>query len=192
MCGFGGCARAASARRLCTGHYQQHRAGKPLSPLGTKRANGAIREMAERGIVECLGCGEHKPISEFSPLTSAGPPRPYCKPCNSERVRLGNYRVTKEFVDLLLEFQGKRCAICGAPDAGAKAMHIDHDHGCCPGRRSCGDCVRALLCSTCNWRGLAWYEALPVALRTFDVLNDYMAHPPARRLRTQLVATREG
>ncbi|MGH1551550.1 hypothetical protein ACRAWF_03165 [Streptomyces sp. L7] len=26
--------------------------------------------------------------------------------------------------------------MCGAPAAGAKTMHIDHDHACCPGRRS--------------------------------------------------------
>ncbi|MEV6485240.1 endonuclease domain-containing protein [Streptomyces sp. NPDC051576] len=148
--------------------------------------------MVERGIVECRGCGEHKPISEYSILSAAGLPRPYCKPCNSERVRLGNYSVTKEFVDLLLEFQCGRCAICGAPDSGTKAMHVDHDHMCCPGRRSCGDCVRGLLCSTCNWRGLAWYEALPSALRSFDVLNDYLANPPARQMRAGWGAAPDG
>ncbi|MET7574225.1 endonuclease domain-containing protein [Streptomyces sp. NPDC005492] len=137
----------------------------------------------------------HGPLSaasEYSTLSAAGLPRPYCKPCNSQRVRLGNYSVTKEFVDLLLEFQRGRCAICGAPDSGAKAMHVDHDHTCCPGRRSCGDCVRGLLCSTCNWRGLAWYEALPAALRSFDVLNDYLANPPARQMRAGFVAALDG
>jgi hypothetical protein len=28
--------------------------------------------------------------------------------------------------------------------------HIDHDHGCCPGSRSCGRCGRGLLCRFCN------------------------------------------
>ena len=35
--------------------------------------------------------------------------------------------------------------------------------------------------------GLGWYEALPPGLRTFDLLNEYLADPPAKRLRAELV-----
>ncbi|WP_406482986.1 MULTISPECIES: endonuclease domain-containing protein [unclassified Streptomyces] len=144
--------------------------------------------MVESGIIECLGCGEDKPVSEYS-TSVAGTPKPYCKPCNAERVRLSHYNVTKEFVELLLRHQGRKCAVCGITEAGGRGtMHIDHDHGCCPGRRSCGECVRGLVCSNCNAYGLAWYEALRPGLRTFDLLNDYIAEPPARRLRKELAA----
>ncbi|OSC65727.1 hypothetical protein B5181_18445 [Streptomyces sp. 4F] len=140
--------------------------------------------MIERGIIECLQCRECKPISEFSPLNASGARRPYCKPCNAERVRLGHYNVTKEFLARVLLVQGNKCAICGMSGLDESAMHIDHDHACCPGRRSCGTCVRGLLCSRCNFHGLSWYEALPPECRTFGLLNAYLSDPPAKLLRT--------
>lgn len=55
--------------------------------------------------------------------------------------------------EALLGAQGGGCAICGATKAGGRwnqRFHIDHDHNCCPARRSCDKCRRALLCSPCN------------------------------------------
>ncbi|ARX86594.1 MULTISPECIES: endonuclease domain-containing protein [Streptomyces] len=140
--------------------------------------------MLRHGVVECLGCGESKPVSEYSLLNRGGAPRPYCKPCHAERVRLALYGVTRDFLDLLLRHQRGSCAICGVSEQETgRSLHIDHDHACCPGRGCCGACVRGLVCSNCNTYGLAWYEALPPELRTFDLLNGYLANPPAKQLR---------
>lgn len=38
------------------------------------------------------------------------------------------------------------CGICGTH----ANLCIDHDHACCPGKRSCGKCVRGVLCSSHN------------------------------------------
>ena len=64
--------------------------------------------------------------------------------------RLWQYGMTVEDWDALLETQNGRCAVCGDyPEAG-KSFHVDHDHSCCSGKKSCGECVRGLLCFRCN------------------------------------------
>jgi hypothetical protein len=43
------------------------------------------------------------------------------------------------------------CYLCLRPlSEGAKEIHIDHDHRCCPKRRSCALCRRGLTCRHCN------------------------------------------
>lgn len=61
------------------------------------------------------------------------------------------YHITLERYNELLQVQGGHCALCPAvPDKHVKKLHVDHDHNCCPGKRSCGKCVRGVLCVNCN------------------------------------------
>ena len=53
--------------------------------------------------------------------------------------------------------QVRACEICGSTPV---VLQIDHDHSCCPGRSSCGMCVRGVLCGECN-RGLARFRDDP-------------------------------
>jgi hypothetical protein len=57
-----------------------------------------------------------------------------------------------EGVAALLLAQGNACAICGTPerDEPGHRLAVDHDHGHCPGRHGCAECVRGLVCVACN------------------------------------------
>lgn len=59
------------------------------------------------------------------------------------------YRLTLEEYERKLVAQSGGCAVCGEPP-GARRLAVDHDRRCCPGNRSCGRCVRGLLCLGCN------------------------------------------
>jgi hypothetical protein len=53
-----------------------------------------------------------------------------------------------------------------------RGFTIDHDHDCCSGEYTCGECVRAILCDPCS-KGLGWFEDNPDRLRT---AADYIEH----------------
>lgn len=59
------------------------------------------------------------------------------------------FGVTSEKYYEMLESQGGACAGCKRKPNGKK-LAIDHDRKCCPENKSCGACVRGLLCSNCN------------------------------------------
>jgi len=59
--------------------------------------------------------------------------------------RAKNYTLTVLQLRLLLA-EGCYAPGCGVLGDGKTGLHIDHDHACCPGKRSCGKCVRGALC----------------------------------------------
>jgi hypothetical protein len=60
------------------------------------------------------------------------------------------YNITEEIYTEMFSSQGGVCAVCGDKSKSDWNLCIDHDHSCCPGERSCGKCVRGLLCHRCN------------------------------------------
>lgn len=95
-----------------------------------------------------------------APCRRCGGPRErpdtgYCNACKA-RARLAatlkyNFGITVERYEEMLARQGGVCAICKRRP-GKRRLAVDHDHSCCPGRRSCGKCVRGLLCKACNYQ----------------------------------------
>ena len=107
----------------------------------------------------CTFCRESQPLTEY--YKHQGGLTPRCRTCLNRRdapkrraYRLkGRFGLTPESFDDMLAAQGGGCAICGAKEPGGNGgFHVDHDHDCCSGtnRKTCGECVRGLLCNGCN------------------------------------------
>lgn len=99
-------------------------------------------------------CREQRRLSRGRERTTAY--RSELPPGEGKRRRrsqlLARYGLTPESYDELVAAQGDVCAICGNPETKhhSQLLKIDHDRSCCSGSRSCGPCVRGLLCSNCN------------------------------------------
>ena len=127
----------------------------------------------------CRGCEKYRSAKFFS-TTSAR-----CKPCNkkyvTERRAQKVYSMGAGVYDQLYEAQGGRCAICQRATGASRSLSVDHDHRCCPGKNSCGECVRGLLCGGCNYKILGHLRDDVAALQR---AIDYLNNPPARRVLT--------
>ena len=70
------------------------------------------------------------------------------------------YGITKYDYERMVLAQDSKCPICGKR---TDDFVVDHDHTCCSGKKSCGACVRGLVCSSCNW-GLGQFSDDPEIL----------------------------
>jgi hypothetical protein len=106
----------------------------------------------KQGNRQCEYCQEFKTKESFSKnKASEDSYRTQCKECDKEAKRLQYYGIIASAYKELWDSQNGCCAICEIPEnESGKALAIDHDHECCSGRKSCGKCVRGLLCTKCN------------------------------------------
>lgn len=78
------------------------------------------------------------------------------------------YRMTAAQWQELLDGQSGLCYLCSdVLDTEAKrqrSIHVDHDHNCCPGDRTCGKCVRGIACARCN-QGIGHFLDDPERMR---------------------------
>lgn len=115
----------------------------------------------------CRICKEGKPETEFHSKKA------HCKSCNTDYDLQRRYGISKKMYDAMLEKQNYRCAICSTHTDEVGTLVVDHDHACCPGRKTCGLCVRKLLCGYCN-RGLGmFFDDFNLLAEAYNYLHDY-------------------
>jgi len=91
---------------------------------------------------------------------------------SNRKYRISSYGLTQEHFDLILAAQNYACAMCHEPFEEGQLIHVDHDHACCGGKNgSCGECIRGLLCHTCN-------IALGHIERRYAMARAYLDSPP--------------
>jgi hypothetical protein len=92
-----------------------------------------------------------------------------CKKCRNKRQNISNekrrdyirkrqrrqqilsYNISVEKYEEILKNQNNCCPICkNSLNQEKKYPSIDHDHSCCEGKKSCGKCVRGVICNRCN------------------------------------------
>ncbi len=89
-------------------------------------------------------CGRDKELTEFNSK------RKECRICSKGIKLLRRYKMTQEQYDQKLEDQGGVCTICFRSPKEVGTLVQDHDHSCCPGEYSCGNCLRDLICQYDN------------------------------------------
>lgn len=115
---------------------------------------------------DCFACGTRVPVY-YKPEYRGRKEYFLCKPSKqaySAAKHKSEYRPKEEVTkrrrllfnitdigwESLFTSQGNKCAICPRAEPIGRGWAIDHDHDCCPGRKSCGKCIRGILCQNCN------------------------------------------
>jgi len=80
------------------------------------------------------------------------------------------YNLTPEQYQALTGRYNGMCWMCRK----RKGRAVDHDHGCCSGKTSCGKCVRGFLCTTCNVFLGRIGDSIEILLNGVQYLEEYM------------------
>lgn len=178
----------ASEGGLCSQCRRHVRAGGPLERDGKLIHSRQMQARAPEGRRWCSGCNQYRLLKFFTARKAesrrTGVDKFYgrCKPCHRKQLHASGtarkYQLSPEQYQTIKDAQGGKCAICQVATGASRALAVDHDHKCCPGKTSCGRCVRGLLCSNCN-NALGFFRDDPEA---FLRAARYLTDPPAQRL----------
>ncbi|MFE6126824.1 endonuclease domain-containing protein [Streptomyces sp. NPDC056437] len=164
-CSMRECGKKPLARGLCSAHYQRALRAGSLEPLEPSTPVHAITNVnIGLGVGDCAVCGPDSPVrvrpdrghecktrrAEYSKIRKRKPSvrDPLKRKAEKRRLVLKRYGLTEMLFEQMKAAQRGRCRIC---EELTEKLVVDHDHACCPSaKKSCGKCVRGLLCSRCN------------------------------------------
>lgn len=168
---------------LCSHCRVKVRTGQvTLTEQSTKVRKQALAPAGKR---YCHGCEKYRAVKFF------GANKARCRRCARVQAHASmlqkTYNITAEDYARIKESQGGKCALCRRATGASRNLAVDHDHSCCPGRTSCGKCVRGLLCGRCNSILGHARDEVDYFLRAVSYLQDW----PASRAGLNRKPTRE-
>lgn len=144
-CSREGCVKPASARGMCTNHYQTATRNRRLSPCSVEGCD----KQTSRGF-----CSKHNTLKHTDPpiLTCCIVPncentfvtrkQKLCRTHQTDRYRKGLDIHTYVEIHSIVQ-----CAVCGS----SERMATDHDHSHHGSKdQMCIECIRGRLCNGCN------------------------------------------
>lgn len=176
-CSVEGCDNPMRKRQWCASHYSQWKrlgrvqpftykwaepggecvvCGDPVPPKSGRRkhcSNGCQQAASRTGggrpkELTCDFCGQQFSTGRRDDGRLQRVDTKWCPDCgrtSPDVQRFRRYGITREQYEAAVALG---CMICGRTE---RKLHVDHDHSCCPSiQKSCGKCVRGLICGSCN------------------------------------------
>ena len=155
-CSVDGCTNKYARAGFCSTHYKRNKLhGNPLISHADRICErcGEIYTPNSPRQKRCVPCYPLY-IQEYNKAYFPN----YSKVNPDRKViwRLKNYSLTIDQYEDKLKEQNYKCEICNeeVPSKNqvvSSGLSVDHDHSCCAGTgKSCGDCLRGLICNNCN------------------------------------------
>lgn len=98
----------------------------------------------EEELKDCYLCERSLNLTDFHSK------RRECKDCSKGIKLTYRYGISMEQYLELLKQQNGVCEICQRSPEEVGVLAVDHDHRCCPTEKTCGNCIRGLICTCCN------------------------------------------
>lgn len=122
-----------------------HNTSKPQCSIDDCTTVVYAKTMCRKHYARVLSYGRlHKVNKKYDPN------RMYTKYHKAEDLRryhlISSYGISYEEYEILAS---NGCNICGKHDK-ENTLHVDHDHSCCDSKITCGNCVRGVVCGSCN------------------------------------------
>lgn len=115
-----------------------------------------------------------------------GYPSIRCRECNRlnqipQRLK-SKYGLTVTRLEEMMQAQNLTCPLCLEIFNLDKhnGVCVDHDHGCCKGDKTCGKCIRGILCGECNKKlhdGIDWHSRAIEYLKRYRFTQNLREEP---------------